>query len=118
MGAGAAVAAALLCGCSAVDCSTTDTSHVAPGEAVTAIERVISCGGAAGSLDTEVLLAPAGGEDDATVVVATTGPVYSVRWLDAETLVVEVSPVDEVGDPVSKHVESADGVRVVLRRRA
>jgi hypothetical protein len=85
---------------------------------VTAIERLISCGGAAGSLDTEVLLAPAGGEEDATVVVATTGPVYSVRWHGAETLVVEVSPVDEIGDPVSEYVKSSDGIRVLLERRA
>ena len=83
-----------------------------------AIERLISCGGAAGSLDTEVLLAPAGAEEDATVVVATTGPVYEVRWRDPQTLVVEVSPVDDIGDPVSEYVERWENVRVVLVRRA
>jgi hypothetical protein len=111
-----AAAAAFLCGCTPVDCSTTESSLPAPGERAVAIERVISCGGAAGSLDEEVLLAPAIGEPE-TLVVATTGPVYSLRWRNAETLIVEVDAIDEYGDAVSEYVESWNDVRVVLVRR-
>ncbi len=114
--AAATAVAAFLCGCSGADCTTTDTSLPAPGAAVTAIERAISCGGAAGSLDHDVLLTSAG-EDEETLVVATTGPVYDMRWRDDETLVVEVDPIDEIGDPVGEYVERVDGVRIVLIRR-
>jgi hypothetical protein len=83
---------------------------------VVAVERAVSCGGAAGSLDHEVLLTSADGGPE-TVVVATTGPVYDLRWRGPERLVVQVDPVDEFGDPVSEYLESSDGVRIVLRRR-
>ncbi len=70
-------------------------------------------------------LKPADEAGDETVVVATTGPVYALRWRSSRKLVVQVDRVDEVGDPVSEHLanyrfEGADGVpgevRVILRR--
>jgi hypothetical protein len=112
-----AVTAALLSGCSVVDCTTTERFIPAPGGTVTAIDRVISCGGAAGSLDEEILLAPTGADaSTATRVVATTGPVYDLHWQDATTLVVTVDRVDQYGDPVSEYVNRYEQIRVVLKR--
>lgn len=92
-------------GC-AGECSTTDSVEPSPSPDLLAIDRVISCGGAAGSLDHEVILRAGGPDPSEKTVVETTGAVHSLTWQGPQTLVVGVDAVDEIGDPVSEHVES------------